>query len=141
MNFGERLQIARKARGMTQKELGLEMHYPYKSADVRIAQYENSMRVPGDETVDELASALSVSAKALKGPEDYSPADVMRILFEMEEQGYRVEIRRINNEVFVQIHSEKLTGMLLEWRKVQNKLKMEKLSQKEYLTWKLCWEK
>ena len=140
MNFGERLQTARKARGMTQKELGLEMHYPYNSADVRIAQYESSIRVPGDETIEELAKALEVSSHALKGPEGYSPADVMRILFEMEEQGYRVDIRRINNQVVVQIHNAKISGMLLEWRKAQNKLKMEKLSRKEYLTWKLCWE-
>lgn len=140
MNFGERLQTARKARGLTQKELGLEMHYPYKSADVRIAQYENSMRVPGDDTVNELAEALKISPNALKGPESYSPADVMRILFEMEEQGYNVEIKRVNNQVVVQIHNEKISGMLLEWRKEKNRLKMDKLSQKEYLTWKLCWE-
>jgi len=140
MNFGERLQTARKTRGMTQKELGLEMHYPYNSADVRIAQYESSMRVPGGETIEELAKALKISPYALKGPEDYSAADVMRILFEMEEKGYRVDIRQINSQVVVQIYNEKLTGMLLEWRKVQNKRKMEKLSQKEYLTWKLCWE-
>lgn len=142
MIFGERLQTARKAKGMTQKELGLEMHYPYKSADIRIAQYENSMRVPGDETVNELARVLEISPKALRGPEGegYSPEAVMRILYEMEEAGYRVDIRRISNEVVAQIHNEKLSGMLLEWRKVKNKYKMEKLSQKEYLTWKLCWE-
>jgi transcriptional regulator with XRE-family HTH domain len=61
MNFGERLQTARKARGLTQKELGLEMNYPYRSADVRIAQYENSLRVPQDETVKELADALKIT--------------------------------------------------------------------------------
>lgn len=140
MNFGERLQTARKARGLTQKELGLEMHYPYRSADVRIAQYENGLRVPNDEKIRELAEVLNVSVSSLKGPESYEPAEVMRILFEMEEQGYRVDIRRVSNQVVVQISNEKLSGMLLEWRRVQNKLKMDKLSQKEYLTWKLCWE-
>lgn len=140
MDFGERLQTARKVRGMTQKELGLEMHYPYKSADVRIAQYENSLRVPNDDTIDKLAGVLNVSPSALKGPQGYSPADVMRILYEMEEQGYRVEVHRVDNQVVAQVYNEKITGMLLEWRKAKNRLKMEKLSQKEYLTWKLCWE-
>jgi len=139
MNIGERLQTARKVRGMTQKELGLEMHYPYRSADVRIAQYENSLRVPNEETIEELAKVLDISSSALKGPAGYSPADIMRILFEMEEKGYRVDVRRVDNEVVVQIHNEKLTGMLLEWRKAKNRLKADRLSQKEYLVWKLQW--
>lgn len=140
MNFGERLQTARKARGLTQKELGLEMNYPYRSADVRIAQYENSLRVPQDETVKELADALNISPHALKGPEDYAPADVMRILFEMEEHGYKVDIRQVNNQVVAQICNEKLSGMLLEWRKLKIRLKVDKLSHKDYLIWKLQWE-
>ena len=53
---------------------------------------------------------------------------------------YRVDVKRLNNEVVVIIHNETLTGMLLEWRKAKNRYKMEKYSQKEYLTWKLCWE-
>ena len=36
MNSGERIKAARNFRGMTLRELGIELHYPYKSADVRI---------------------------------------------------------------------------------------------------------
>ena len=140
MNIGDRILYARKVRGLTQKEVGLEMHYPYRSADIRIAQYERGLRAPNDETIKKLAEALGVSEGALRGPQGYEPEDVMRILFELEDNGYRVDVKRLNNEVVVIIHNETLTGMLLEWRKAKNRYKMEKYSQKEYLTWKLCWE-
>ena len=45
MRCGDRLRRARTLRGMTMKELGLEMHYPYKNADTRIAQYEKGPEV------------------------------------------------------------------------------------------------
>ena len=94
MNTGERLQSARKVRGLTQMELGLEMHYNYRSAAVRIAQYENGLKNPSSETIDALAGALGISRKALTGPEGYEVEDVIRFLFELEDQGYSVEIRR-----------------------------------------------
>lgn len=140
MNIGERILNARKVKGLTQKEVGLEMHYPYRSADIRIAQYEKGLRVPTSETISMLAKAMGVSESALTGPLGYDPKDVMRALFELEDQGYTVDVRQVQNQIVVQIYSEKLEEPLAEWKKVKNRFKLEQLSEKEYLTWKLCWE-
>ena len=40
MAMGERLRFFRKLRGMKLKELGLQLGFPEKSADVRRGQYE-----------------------------------------------------------------------------------------------------
>ena len=140
MNTGERIQNARKLRGMTQRELGLEMHYSYRTAAVRIAQDEAGMKKPTNETVEELAKALNVSRKALTGPEGYAVEDIVRFLFELEDQGYEIEIHKRDGEMVVEIRGEMLSKPLKEWKTIQNKYKKELLTMNQYLTWKLCWE-
>ena len=46
MAIGERIHFFRTMRGMTQKYLGMALGFPEKSADVRLAQYENGSRTP-----------------------------------------------------------------------------------------------
>ena len=139
MNTGERIQNARKVRGLTQMELGLEMHYNYRSASVRIAQYENGLKNPSSETIDALANALGVSRKALTGPEGYEVEDVIRFLFELEEQGYNVEIRRRGKELVAEISGARLKEALEQWKKIQGRYRNNALTKNQYLTWKLCW--
>ena len=45
-SIGQRLKFVRRFRRLTQKELGLLMGYSEKTADVRIAQYEKTLRTP-----------------------------------------------------------------------------------------------
>ena len=137
---GERIQNARKLKGITQRELGLEMHYRYASAPVRIAQYETGIKKPGEDTVRQLAQALGVSRKAITGPEGYETDDVMRFLFELEDNGFHVQIKREDHETVVVIHGDNLSKPLEEWRRVQNKYRRDMLTENQYLTWKLCWE-
>ena len=54
---------------MTQKYLGMALGFPEKSADVRLAQYENSSRTPKADVTAALAKVLSVSPKALDVPD------------------------------------------------------------------------
>ena len=61
MAFGERLRYFRTKRGLTQKMLGLMMGYPAKSADIRVAQYENGSRYPKDEVITDLACYIPCS--------------------------------------------------------------------------------
>lgn len=61
MSVGERIKFHRKRRGMTQRELGMEMGFPPTSADVRIAQYESGSRSPKGPMLNALAAALEVS--------------------------------------------------------------------------------
>ena len=46
MAIGERIHFFRLLRGMTQKYLGMALGFPEKSADVRLAQYENRIKNP-----------------------------------------------------------------------------------------------
>lgn len=140
MNTGDRIQNARKVRGMTQRELGLEMHFNYRSSAVRIAQYETGLKKPTSETIDEIAKALNVSRKAITGPEGYAVDDIMRFLFELEDQGYDVEVKRRGEQTIVEIYGEQLAKPLQQWRKIQSRYKRELLTLNQYLTWKLCWE-
>lgn len=139
MFTGERLATARKAKGMTQLELGLEMHYPYRSAIVRIAQYETGLKRPSAETLDALADAMQISRKALTGPEGYEVDDVMQFLFELEEHGYHVEVRRRDREIVAEISGGNLDDSLKEWRRIKKRFKKDVITENQYLMWKLCW--
>ena len=46
MAIGERIRFIRNLRGMTQKYLGIEIGFPEKTADIRMAQYESGTRSP-----------------------------------------------------------------------------------------------
>ena len=139
MNSGDRIKAARNLRGMTQKELGLEMHYPYKSADIRIAQYESGTRGIRRDVIDQLAEILHVSPEALIGPTGYDRQDVIRILFDLEEQGYAVDIHKKGDHVVVEITADDLAGPLTQWKKMKTRLKMGRISEKSYIEWKFCW--
>ena len=139
MNSGDRIKAARNLRGMTQKELGLEMHYPYKSADIRIAQYESGTRGIKREVIDQLAEILGVSPESLVGPKGYDRQDVMRIMFDLEDKGYDIDIHKKGDHVVVEITADTLSLPLTEWKKMKTRLKMGRISEKAYVEWKFCW--
>lgn len=56
MTTGQRIKAARKAAGMTQKELGDKLGLSFQS----IAQWENDLRNPKMETLERIADALDV---------------------------------------------------------------------------------
>lgn len=66
MTIGEKIKNARNLRGLTQKELGMELGFDEKSADVRIAQYESGTRTPKSELLSEIANVLDVNVNSLK---------------------------------------------------------------------------
>ena len=68
MAVGDRIKRVRNFRGMTMKELGMAVGFDEKSADVRIAQYENNSRKPKEELMRKIAAALDVSEAYLEDP-------------------------------------------------------------------------
>lgn len=44
MEIGERIRFFRNLKGMTQKHLGIQVGFPEKATDIRVAQYENGSR-------------------------------------------------------------------------------------------------
>ena len=61
---GSRIRLIRKAKGLTQAELGEKVGL---TAD-RVQKYENGIRKPKPELIQEFATALGVNRKALEDP-------------------------------------------------------------------------
>ena len=91
MAIGERIHFFRTMRGMTQKYLGMALGFPEKSADVRLAQYENGSRTPKADVTAALAKVLDVSPKALDVPDIDSYTGLMHTLFTLEDR-YGLEV-------------------------------------------------
>lgn len=61
MTFGETVKKIREEKGLSQRQLGLEMGVKQQT----IAQYEKAINTPKAETVRRLASALKVPVREL----------------------------------------------------------------------------
>lgn len=99
MTVGERIRAARKAKGLTQKQLGEACGI----AEPTIRRYELGKLNPKYETLEKIAIPLGVSVANLKGvsplPEDY--------LLYLEEKYIRSEIRDPEEKEAFLTHLEK----------------------------------
>ena len=86
MAVGDRIKRVRNFRGMTMKELGMAVGFDEKSADVRIAQYENNSRKPKEELMRKIAAALDVSVAYLEDPTMNDAEGILHALFELDDQ-------------------------------------------------------
>ena len=141
MAIGERIHFFRTMRGMTQKYLGMALGFPEKSADVRLAQYENGSRTPKADVTAALAQVLDVSPKALDVPNIDSYIGLMHTLFTLEDR-YGLEVCECEDEVHLRVHIHKgrdaaeLHKMLAAWGAVAAKLKAGEITKEEYDRWR-----
>ena len=141
MAIGERIHFFRILRGMTQKYLGMALGFPEKSADVRLAQYENGSRTPKADVTAALAEVLDVSPKALDVPDIDSYTGLMHTLFTLEDR-YSLEVCECDDEVHLRVNfrkgrdADQLHLMLAAWGKVAAKLKAGEITQEEYDRWR-----
>ena len=141
MAIGERIHFFRTMRGMTQKYLGMALGFPEKSADVRLAQYENGSRTPKADVTAALAQALDVSPKALDVPDIDSYIGLMHTLFTLEDR-YGLHIDEADGEVCLKVDvrkskdSARLHEMLCSWEQAAAMLKAEEITQEEYDRWR-----
>lgn len=102
MTTGKRIQRARKAAGLSQKELGEKLGV---SASM-IGQYENDLRIPKIETLQKIADALKVNLSDLKtipvfffqdfAPiEDEETSQILEALAKLNPEGKRKAVERI----------------------------------------------
>lgn len=66
MTTGQRIKLARRNAGLTQKELGQKLGITYQT----LAQWENDLRKPKFDTLKRIADALGVPVGELLGLED-----------------------------------------------------------------------
>ena len=102
MAIGERISFFRNLRGMTQKYLGMQVGFPEKSADVRLAQYETGTRTPKADMTAALANMLDVSPSALSVPDIDSYIGLMHTLFTLEDR-YGLKVVECDGEVHLRI--------------------------------------
>lgn len=68
MTIGQSIRLYRKKRKLTLRELG-ELAGFDNRGDVRIAQYENGSRIPRNDILERIATALGVTVEDLAGVE------------------------------------------------------------------------
>lgn len=76
MTIGERIQVARKSAGLTQKELGEKLGLSYQS----IAQWENDIRKPKIANIIKIANVLDVPISDLSDDISAKDLEVYRVL-------------------------------------------------------------
>lgn len=141
MAIGERINFFRNMRGMTQKYLGMQVGFPEKSADVRLAQYETGTRTPKADMTAALADTLDVSPQALAVPNIDSYIGLMHTLFTLEDR-YGLEVCESDGEVHLRVNVRKnkdaaqLHEMLCAWRQAAAMLKAGEITQEEYDRWR-----
>ena len=141
MAIGERIHFFRTMRGMTQKYLGMALGFPEKSADVRLAQYENGSRTPKADVTAALAQVLDISPKALDVPDIDSYIGLMHTLFTLEDR-YGLHTDEADGEICLKVDvrkskdSARLHEMLCSWQRAAGMLKAEEITQEEYDRWR-----
>lgn len=147
MAIGERIHFFRLLRGMTQKYLRMAIGFPERSADVRLAQYENGTRSPKADITAALANALDVSTDALNMPDIDTEIGLMHTLFALEDC-YGLEVCESEGEVHLRVNPLKggsdgieLQRMLDAWNAEMAKLKNKEITQEEYDRWRYHYPK
>lgn len=141
MSFGSRLRYFRQKQGITQKLLGQLMGFPEKSADIRVAQYENESRVPKPEVVNEFAKQFCVDPRALAVPDISTYDGLMHTLFALEDTfGLKLVVKddepyfyfddRGNHDAF------ELKKGLMRWKTMVQLLADKEITRSEYDYWR-----
>jgi len=124
LKLGARIRKIRMFRNITQKELGRRLGYGESSADVRIAQYESGQRTPKQETLIRIAEILEVDVRNFLSPGIATMDELMETLFWMDG---------------ITIRDKKTMSYLQEWMGKKQKLGDGRITEEEYLEWKLHW--
>ena len=141
MAIGERIHFFRTMRGHDAEIPWHGAGFSEKSADVRLAQYENGSRTPKADVIAALAQVLDVSPKALAVPDIDSDIGLMHTLFTLEDR-YGLQIDEADGEVCLKVDVRKnkdaaeLHKMLCSWRQAAAMLKAGEITQEEYDRWR-----
>ena len=141
MNIGERIKRIRTLRGMTQKDLGIALGFPERSADVRVAQYESGSRTPKEDVIQEMAKVLKVKPKAIADPDYNTYIGLMYMFFDLEKT-YGIHVDEIDGELCLRLDRSRkdyteLFDMLLKWNEARKNGQADFDSSVAYEEWKL----
>ena len=122
---------------MTQKYLGMQVGFPEKTADIRMAQYESGSRCPKADLTEALANVLGVSTMALNVPDIDTDIGLMHTLFTLEDTR-GLKIGKLDGELCLRL--DKDTGMTYHsmwdmfnaWYQQEEKLESGEITKEEY---------
>ena len=119
----------------------MQVGFPEKSADVRLAQYETGTRTPKTDLTATFANTLDVSPQALAVPDIDSYIGLMHTLFTLEDS-YGLHIDEADGEVCLKVdvcknkEAAQLHEMLCAWRQATAMFKAGEITQDEYDRWR-----
>lgn len=145
MAIGERIRFFRNLKGMTQKYLGIQIGFPEKTADIRMAQYESGTRTPKADLTNTLAEVLEVSPLALSVPDMDSEQGLMHTLFALEDlYGFKVEPTENGAALKLEnskIASDSVLEMMTAWAGQAEKYRSGKITKDQYDEWRYNYPK
>ncbi|MGN0527190.1 MAG: helix-turn-helix domain-containing protein [Acutalibacteraceae bacterium] len=146
MAIGERIRFFRNLRGMTQKYLGMQVGFPEKTADIRMAQYESGSRTPKADLTNSLAKVFGISVSALTVPDIDSYNGLMHTLFALEDL-YGLRIGKLDDELCIRLDKGMganyitMFDMFTAWNTQAEKLKNGEITKEEYDHWRYNYQK
>lgn len=141
MAIGERIRFFRNLKGMTQKFLGVQVGFPEKTADIRLAQYESGTRTPKSDLTEALANTLGVSTMALNVPDIDTDIGFMHTLFALEDI-YGLKIDKLEGEICIRLDKNRGTSYISlferfnAWQKEADRYRNDEISKEEYDRWR-----
>jgi transcriptional regulator with XRE-family HTH domain len=141
MAISERIRFFRNLRGLTQKQLGMMLGFPERSADVRMAQYETGARTPKTDVTNNLSSVFGVSPLALTVPDIDTNYGLMHTLFALEDI-YGLEIDEIDGEACIRFDHDRSEAHrdILErcaaWLREAERFRSGEITKEEYDHWR-----
>ena len=97
---GRRIKYFRNKYGMTQKGLGKALGFSEGSGDIRISQYEQGARNPGQRKLEKIAEVFEISPEVLTPADVYSGPGLMSILLAIEDN-YNLEVSLDDEDVVI----------------------------------------
>lgn len=141
MAIGERIRYFRLKKGLTQKQLGVAVGFPERSADVRLAQYETGARTPRADLTQTLADTLDVDTRALNVPDIDTDIGLAHTLFTLEDT-CGLTICKEDGVVFLRANVRQgnraflLYDLMLAWNEQHEKLLSGEITLEEYDHWR-----
>ena len=140
MAIGERIHLFRTRKGLLQKQLGKLLGFSEKTAEVRIAQYENDARAPKEDLVKQMAQVLDVRPEAIRVPDIDTYVGLAHTLFTLEDR-YGFKPGEIDGELCIRLnkyHREfhEMWNMLQIWSEKAKQVKDETITKEEYDDWR-----
>lgn len=140
MAFGNRIRHFRNRIGLRQRELGELLGFKGRTADVRIAQYENEARAPKEELVKQMAAVFKVVPQAITVPDIDTYNGLMHTLFALEDM-YGLVISDIDGEICLRLDRHHKSYLSIapnfrSWCVQRKKFKDEQITKEEYDEWR-----